>query len=139
MNCKAETVEGRVRALETVITPGLTPLRPITRVPAVTRSSSASVRDNCPAVSVPRLMATPAVLLRSVIVPVEETTVVVSKFMESAVRVIAAPEELVVMVAVAVAADVLSSIPVLLAPTPPVPVTETVPVPPALILPPVKI
>ena len=50
--------------------------------------------------------------------------------MESAVRVIAAPEELVVMVA----ADVARLIPVLL-PAPPVPVTETVPVPPALISP----
>ena len=75
-------------------------------------------------------MATPRVLLRSVTVPVEETTEVASKIMESAVRVIAAPEELVVMV------PVESSIPVLLAPTPPVPVTETVPVPLALISPP---
>lgn len=83
---------------------------------------------------VPRLMVTPAVLFLRVTVPLEETTEVLSKFMESAVRVIAAPEALVVMVPVVVPV-VFRSIPVLLAPTPPVPVTETVPVPPALITP----
>ena len=117
-------------ALETVITPGLTSLRPITKVPAVTRSSSASVRENCPA-SVPRSMLTPAVLLRSVTVPVEETKEVVLKAMESALSVTAAPVALVVMVPV-----VVRLMPVLFAASaPPVPVTETVPVLSALITP----
>lgn len=51
-------------ALETVIADAARPLFApiISSVPAVTRSSSASVRDNCPVVSVPRAMATPAVL-----------------------------------------------------------------------------
>ena len=100
ISCRSPIFVPRVNALETVRRPDSKPasLLPITKVPAVITSSSLSVRDNCPAVSVPKLIATPRVLLRTVTVPVEEIAAVLPMSMESAVRVMAAPEALVVMV-----------------------------------------
>ena len=79
--------------------------------------------------AVPRLMVMPAVLLRRMTVPVLETVLMVLVMsMVSVVRVMPAPEGVLI-----VPCGML--IPKLLAPLPPVPITETVPVPPALIWP----